>query len=183
MLSESQQASVWDLMLGRISEQTFVATFGTDPRTDEGYLPDLLAEAVRRQGADAVEAALALVFGFDLLGARYLAVLCDLMVADWHHEHEDVARALQQLADPVAVPALRHATEMDLPYREYDEARALSRKCMWALSDIRTEAAVAALESLSQSNNDVVRDLAVYHLAKVRNGEPPSRVSRRLRER
>ncbi|MEH0981448.1 HEAT repeat domain-containing protein [Micromonospora sp. CPCC 205556] len=167
-----------------MSEASFVAAFGVDPRVDEGYLPELLAEAVRRQDATLVEAALSLMFAFDLLGPRYLAVLCDLLVADWHHDHEDVARALQQLSDPAAVPALRHASELDLPYREYDDVRALSRKCMWALSDIRTEEAVAALEALSHSsNNSVVRNLAAYHLAKVRNGEPPSRVSRRLRER
>jgi HEAT repeat protein len=97
-------------------------------------------------------------------------------------ETAHVARFLQEQADPAAVPALRQAAELDLPYREYDQARALSRKCMWALSDIRNAEAIAALQSLSKSRNPVVRDLATYHLAKVRNGEPPSRVSQR-RER
>ena len=100
-------------------------------------------------------------------------------MAEWHDRHEDVARFLQELADPAAVPALRQAAELDLPYREYDAARALSRKCLWALSDVRNTEAIAALELLSRSRNPVVRDLAVYHLAKVRKGEPPSRVSQR----
>jgi hypothetical protein len=180
MLSKSQEAAVWDFLIGRMSEADLVAALGVDPWVDAEYLPELLAEAVRRHDANAVEAGLGLMFA---LGPEHVPLLCALLVADWHHKHEDIARALQQLADPAAVPALRHAAELDLPYLEYDEDRALSRKCMWALSDIRTAEAVAALESLSHSSNPVVRDLATYHLAKVRNGEPPSRVSQRFRER
>ncbi|NJC71935.1 HEAT repeat domain-containing protein [Planosporangium thailandense] len=183
MLSKSQYTAVWDFLLGRKSKADMVAALGVDPRADREFLPELLAGAMRRHDADGVEAGLGLMISFDQLGPERVPVLCDLLIADWHHKHEDVARYLQELADPAAVPALRRAAELDLPYLEYDENRALSRKCMWALSDIRTDAAVAALESLSHSDNVVVRDLAAYHLAKVRNGEPPSRVSQRFRER
>ncbi len=126
-----------------------------------------------------VEAALTLMFRFGLIAQRHVGVLCDLLIAGWRHRHEDVARALRQLSDPASVPALRRAAELDLPYLAYDEGRALSRKCRWALSDIRTEEAVAALEALSRSSNDVVRVLAHRHLVKVRNHEPPSPGSRR----
>jgi hypothetical protein len=180
MLSDSQRAAVWDLLLGRITEDELVAALDADPRTDDGYAAELLAEAVHHHDADLVEAALGLMFGFDQLGARFVPVLCELLVADWHTRHEDIARALQLLRDPAAVPALRRAAELDFPYREYDEFRALSRKCMWALIDIRTDEAVRALESLTESNDAIVRDLAAYHLAKVRNGEPPSPGSRRM---
>jgi hypothetical protein len=183
MLSKSQYTAVWDFLLGRKSKADIVAALGVDPWVETEFLTELLADAMRRRDADGVEAGLGLMTSFDQLGPERVPVLCDLLVAEWHHRHEDVARFLQELADPAAVPALHHATELDLPYLEYDENRALSRKCMWALSDIRTEEAIVALESLSQSENVVVSDLAAYHLAKVRNGEPPSRVSQRFRER
>lgn len=183
MLTESQYTAVVDFMLGRLPKAEMVVALGVDPRADVEYLPELLAEAVRRRDANAVDVGLSLTVAFEQLGPERIPVLCDLLVSDWHHSHEDVARFLQEFADPTAVPALREAAELDLPYREYDESRALSRKCMWALSDIRTSEAVAALESLSHSRNPVVRDLAAYHLAKVRNGEPPSRMSQRYRER
>ena len=179
MLSQSQYAAVRDFVLGRMSEAEIVTTLGVDPRANAEYLPELLANAMRSRDAAGVEAGLGLLAAFEQLGRQRVPMLCELLVADWHHRHEDVARFLQELADPAAVPALRQAAELDLPYREYDEARALSRRCMWALSDIRNADAIAALESLSHSRNPVVRDLAVYHLAKVRKGEPPSRVSHR----
>src|SRR4051794_13126425 len=121
MLSEPQTASVVDLVLGRIDEAEFVTAFGTDPRADAGYLPGLLVEAARRRDPDIVEAALTLMFYFDLLSDQYVRVLSDLLIVDWHQRHEDVARALQQLSDPIAVPALRQAAELDLPYFAYDE--------------------------------------------------------------
>jgi GNAT superfamily N-acetyltransferase len=141
-----------------------------------------LAEAVRRRDPDAVDALLTDTHRLDQRGPGFVALLCELLVADWHHRHEDVASTLQAFADPAAVPALRAAAELDFPYREYDEdIRALSRKCMWALSDTRTPEAVAALESLTRSSNARVRELATHHLAKVHNGQPPSRMGERFR--
>jgi hypothetical protein len=52
---------------------------------------------------------------------------------------------------------------------------------MWALSDIRDDDAVIALELLALSSSDIVRDLADRHLAKIRNSEPRSPGSRRSR--
>jgi HEAT repeat protein len=121
------------------------------------------------------------MFRFDLLSHKCVRVLSDLLIVDWHQRHEDVASALQQLSDPLAVPALRQAAELDLPYLAYDQDRALSRKCMWALSDIRTHDAAIALESLALSSNDTVRDLAVRHLAKIHNSQPRAPGSRRSR--
>jgi hypothetical protein len=101
-------------------------------------------------------------------------LLCELLVADWHHRHEDIAQTLQWIGGDESVPALRECAELDLAYRDHDDLRALSRKCLWALSDIRTPDAVAALEALTGSSIPRVRELAGYHLAKVRNGEPRS---------
>ncbi|SNT51354.1 hypothetical protein SAMN05421812_1088 [Asanoa hainanensis] len=183
MLSDSQYTVVWDFLLGTRSEADTVAVLGADPRSDAEFLPGFLADTMHRRDADGVEAGLGLMARFDQLGPERVPVLCELLVAEWHHRHEDVARLLQQLADPAAVPALHRAAELDLPYLAYDGNRALSRKCMWALSDIRTGDAIAALESLARSPDLVVRDLAAYHLAKIRNGEPPSPASRRHRDR
>lgn len=54
---------------------------------------------------------------------------------------------------PTQPPCLR-CTKRPRWILEYDEDRALSRKYMWALSHIRTEEAIAALEKLSRSSND-----------------------------
>ena len=170
-----QPDAVWDFLLGRATEADLVAAIGSDPRSDPEYLPARLAEAAHDHDADAVEAALALMDFFDQFGRRDVPLLGELLVAGWHTRHEDVAGLLQRFADPASVPALHRCAELDLPYRAHDDRRALSRKCMWALSDIRTDEAVTALEQLTQSPDATVRELAAHHLAKVRNDEPVSR--------
>ena len=152
------------------------------PFPDPEYLRSSLVEAARLHDADAVEATLGLMSRFDAFGREDVPLLGELLVVDWHTRHEDIARLLQELADPASVPALRRGAELDLPY-VVDDGRALSRRCLWALSDIRTPEAVVAIDELTLSPKATVRDLAVYHRAKVRDGEPPSRVSHRYRDR
>jgi hypothetical protein len=127
MLNESQRDLVVDLVLGRVSESEFIATLGLDPRADPAWLPGLLAEAADLQDANNIEAALTLMFRFDLLDQRHVGVLSDLLIADRHQRHEDIALALQELCNPAAVRALPRAAEMNLSYLEHDENRALSR--------------------------------------------------------
>ena len=94
--------------------------------------------------------------------------------------HEEIAGLLQWVGGDESVPALRAAAEAEFAYRDFDDSRTLTRRCVWALSDIRTPGAVAALEALAGSAVPRVRELAEYHLAKVRNGEPRSPGRRRL---
>lgn len=107
-------------------------------------------------------------------------LLCELLAAEWHTRHEEIAGLLQWVGGDESVPALRAAAEAEFAYRDFDDSRTLTRRCVWALSDIRTPGAVAALEALAGSAVPRVRELAEYHLAKVRNGEPRSPGRRRL---
>jgi hypothetical protein len=49
-------------------------------------------------------------------------------------------------------------------YLEFDEARALAVKAVWALGGIQDPAAREALESLTTSANDIVAENAVAQL-------------------
>jgi HEAT repeat protein len=167
LLTAAQRAAVVDRALGRIDDARLVTVLRVDPRVDRDAVPRWLAAAARERDGEQVDSALGVMFAFRLLDSRYVDVLCELVVADWHTGHEDMAASLQDLADPRAVPALRRAAELDLPYRDYDDdVRSLARKCMWALTDIGTAEAVGALAELARSPHPVVRKLAEHHLSK-----------------
>ena len=159
-------------------ESEVVEAIGADPRADPGLLPGLLSAYIDERDPGGVELVLTLLSRFDQYGPVIVPQMCRLLLADWHTDHEDLARDLQRFSDPRAVPALRQAAEIQLEYLSYNDGQALHRKCMWALSDIRTAEAVTALEELIRSPIEHVRELAAYHLAKVRNNEPRSPGSR-----
>lgn len=169
MLTEAQRKSVMDYYLGDIDVEEFVTVVGVDPRTDPGSPLRLIREATAARDAEALEAALGVAARHNRIGSDYVDVFCDLLGADWHTRHEDVARWLQELRDPRSVPALYRGARANFAYRDYDEVRALTRKCLWALTHIGDDSAVSAIEALAEEEDPVIRRLAEHHLAKVQH--------------
>jgi hypothetical protein len=87
-------------------------------------------------------------------------LLIELGKASWHERHENVVRALQALRPPEAVPCLERVATVKHPYLDVDEFRGLGRKCTWALGDIGTPEARAALLRLAQSDDETIAGFA-----------------------
>ncbi|MCP4309498.1 MAG: hypothetical protein GY788_32410 [bacterium] len=143
----------------------FLEEFGADDGPALGLR--LLRDAVDRRDPDDVELALIVcfVFGFS---EEHLPLLLDLSFADWHFRHEDIVWALKDYKSPEAIDALMHAAQSVPGYLEWDEARALASKAIWALSAIDGRDAERALESLVLSDHHIVADGATAQLARRR---------------
>jgi HEAT repeat protein len=126
---------------------------------------DLLRDAIDRHDPVDVELALVVCFKFGF-SHDHLEPLITLAFADWHQRHEDVAMALGRLRVPSSAAALMHLAQWVPSYLEFDEARALAVKAIWALGSIGGEEAHQALESLSQSESKVVAENALAQLQK-----------------
>ena len=114
-----------------------------------------LEAAIQAQDPDEFENALN-----DLGDGAGCGVLIQALSMDWHFRHEDVALAIQWARCADAVPALE-ARALDCPaYLAWDDNHALARKCTWALADIGTPEARAALERLADCDIAVVGELA-----------------------
>jgi hypothetical protein len=96
-------------------------------------------------------------FGFS---EDHIQPLLNLAFADWHQRHEDVAMAFQKLKAPSSVPALAHLAEWVPKYLEFDGARALSIKAIWALGAVNDASARRELEHLALSESNVVSEAA-----------------------
>lgn len=125
----------------------------------------LLRDAVERTDALDVELALVVCFRFGFSDA-HLQPLTKLAFVDWHQRHEDVAMALEDLRSPDAVDALMHLAQWVPAYLEFDDARALAVKAIWALGAINDESAHRALNSLASSECSIVAENAVGQLQK-----------------
>jgi hypothetical protein len=120
---------------------------------------DLLRDAVKRQDAVDLEMALIVCFTFGFT-MDHLDLLLQISSADWHYKHEDIVTALGQLRTAAAVDALVEATQWVPEYLEYDEARALAVKAIWALSGTPGAEAENALTLLLSSENAILRETA-----------------------
>jgi hypothetical protein len=97
-----------------------------------------LEQAIEARDADAFEVALTAAYVEGLSG-DLAGLLARALLMPWHMRHEDLARALQELKDPVAVDPLFEAAFSKHEYLEYDENFGLARKCTWALADMRLQ--------------------------------------------
>ncbi len=118
-----------------------------------------LRKAIDRCDPDGVEDALNQAFGAGLT-TDLIPTLIELVELPWHYRHEDVVSALQELKPPSAVRALRRAAVVTHAYLDYDEFFGLARKCTWALADIGTEDAKAALNDLAATENKIIAGYA-----------------------
>lgn len=94
----------------------------------------------------------------------YTLTLLDLLDANWHISEEDIVTLLESIKDPTSVDKLY---EVALNVPDYDDMRALAKKCMWALSAINTPEAVEKLRLLQQMDDVVIKENATFQLEEV----------------
>lgn len=163
MITKEGQGLVLDLALKRISEDMFFRLFPADLKLNTTFAVRELEDALIRKDAAQVECALLLTFHFGNQ-ERHAAILCKLLLEDWHHQHENIASLLQDLKDPSSIECLYQTALTHFAYLDYDEAYALAVKCIWALGDINTDDAKGKLLLLAHSDNDIIRENALEQL-------------------
>ena len=146
-----------------LSADEFLEGFGTTDGEALGL--DLLGDAVARHDPVDVELALVVCFRFGF-SDDHVPLLLTLAFADWHQRHEDVATALGKIRSPASVEALAHLAEWVPSYLDYDDARALATKAIWALGSITGDAAHQELESLARSDDSIVAESAKAQIEK-----------------
>jgi HEAT repeat protein len=144
------------------SNEQFLREFGAEDGVALGL--GLLRDATKREDPVDVELALVVCFTFGF-SDDHLQPLSALAFADWHQRHEDVASALGKLRSPASVDALAHLAQWVPAYLEFDDARALAVKAIWALGGIGGDAH-QVLTSLASSSRSTVSEAAVAQLQK-----------------
>jgi hypothetical protein len=167
VVNDDERELIWALVTipagpEPLERDGFLTAFGATDGVVLGL--DLLRDAIARQDGVDAEYALIVTFKFGLT-PEHVSLFLTLASADWHHCHEDVASALQQLRPLNAVPVLEKLTMKEFDYLAYDEGRALARKCTWALADIGTTAAREALGRLTQFSDPQIASYAARRLS------------------
>ena len=174
-MTPEQKKLIWGLVdtpqqgVVRISKEEFLQKFPSG--TENGRLATgLLTEAERGRNAEDLQAAMIVGSTFGCAPVQN-CLLCNLIEENWHHSHEDVVSALQGIGfkDQETIDALYRATQIIPAYLEYDEARALAVKAIWALGKIEKAEAVEKLKQLAKSDHLILKENAVKQLKKQRD--------------
>lgn len=122
-----------------------------------------LEEACATRSSDELFCALVIGVNFGF-AAEDREILCWLIGEDWHYSHEDVVSTLGRWPNRDTIEALFRATQWIPKSLEYDDARALAVKAIWALGKIPGIEAEAKLLTLAQSEDTILRENALKQL-------------------
>jgi hypothetical protein len=128
----------------------------------------LLEEAYSARNPDDMDCALVVGFSFGF-GPEHTTILCQLVDEDWHRSHEDAVSALDGLRTPVAIEFLFRATQWVPDYLDFDDARALAVKAIWALGNLPGPEAETKLKAIARSDHPILRMNAGEQLERRRN--------------
>lgn len=159
----------------QISLENFIKKIGV---FENGFLEDLLGqidEAIKLKNVLRLEHLIySLCLWNDCIKEKktpglelFLNKLNELLVADWHHSHEDIILLLQKISSVESLQYLYDAIELRPQYLVWDNNYAFEVKCIRALYYIGREKSFSYLERLCKHSNEVIRDMAQRQIKKM----------------
>lgn len=122
----------------------------------------LLKTIIAEQDVEGLSHALTIAYK-DGVDKDYTDILVYLLGESWHTEEENIVGLLEEAADPKSIDIL-YNTAINIP--DYDEMRALAKKCIWALWAIDTPEAIERIGFLKKSDDYIIREAATTALSK-----------------
>lgn len=120
----------------------------------------LIQENIKSKDGKGLQCTLAIIF-YDGADKDFTDLLLFLLDQKWHILEEDIVEILELIKDPKSINKL-YELAVDVP--DYDDMRALAKKCMSALSAIGTNEARERLLLLMESNDPIIRENATFQL-------------------
>ncbi len=126
----------------------------------------ILKESVKRKSSNELSCILAIIYR-DGADKDYTDILLSLLDEKWHTSEEDIVNVLEIIKDPRSINKL-YDLAINVP--NYDDMRALAKKCMWALKAINTVESFEKLKLLKKSKDPIIKENATFQL---KTSEPP----------
>ena len=154
---------------GIISSGTFIKNISIDIKSNVDFVRQEIKTAIESAGPEEIQMTLNLVW---LSGdiSKYVDLLNELLINPNHRNHQQIAKALQDLApSPTTVPFVRKALETNFDYLEYtcSDSDAIAKWFSWLLYSIGTTEAIDLMKEYSHSADEGIRNEMLYRLKKV----------------
>jgi len=123
----------------------------------------LLKENAANKNEKGLANTLAIIYN-DGADSDYTDILLQLLDEEWHISEEDIISVLELIKDPKSVEKL-YEVAINVP--DYDDMRAVAKKCIWALSAINTAEAIEKLKLLEKIDDPIIKENAAFELEHV----------------
>jgi hypothetical protein len=161
-----EEKVVNELYLGRISFEEFRSKHPELLTND--YIENEFEKAVNSKDKKVLGYLLSVLYqkGFSPELCPYLS---DLMIADWHKEHENIAMVLQfDVKCPNSVDNLIKAMEFKFDYLfDMGDYEPFVTKCMYAIGDLGTDYALKRLNDLVECDDSIISEAAKHQLERL----------------
>lgn len=97
----------------------------------------------------------------------FVNVLNELLICEWHEQHENIIMILQKIHSPLSVEYIKKAISLKPQYLNWDDNFAFEVKCIWTLGYIKTSEAQIALEQIVQDPNEILSQNAKNQLKRM----------------
>lgn len=98
---------------------------------------------------------------------KFLDILNELLISDWHYKHEDITLLLQKISSDKSIKYLYDAIELHPEYLAWDDNYSFEVKCVRAIYYIGKEKSYSYLEKLCKHSNNVIREMAQRQIKKL----------------
>ncbi|MGG6231992.1 hypothetical protein [Tenacibaculum sp. SDUM215027] len=117
----------------------------------------LFREAIENKDNDKLAFCITVCF-YDGTDNEYIDFFEEIILADWHEEHEDVVDIVRSFKDDRFTESLKEIAVKEEIYRKYDdENESTLRKCVHALKAINSPKSNQIIKELIDSGNENVR--------------------------
>jgi hypothetical protein len=166
-MTEGHKEAILKFVQQKISQAELFDQLNIEGLMITDYALSQLEDAYKNNNAVDLEYAL-LLPGLKPTLHKFTNLFCQLIIENWHHNHEDIATYLQSLALPESIDSVYNAilNADQLEYLEYNNSAAFIRKCCYVLGDINTEYSVGKLKELSNSDNEIIKNYSIHQLKK-----------------
>lgn len=97
----------------------------------------------------------------------FLSILNELLVSDWHNQHENIVLLLQKISSLESMDYLYKAIDLHPIYLSWDENYSFEVKCVRAIYYIGKEKSISYLDKLCRHQNDVIKNMAIRQIKKL----------------
>lgn len=145
-----------------ISKNALLLKIGEGINDFENELELALQKAIKEKDSEMLEYLIYSIFITpDKINLyKYVYLLNELIICDWHEQHENIAMLLQRIGDFSSAKYLKDAISLKPKYLNWDDNYAFEVKCIWALGSIKTEEVKLMLKEISLNPNKILASTA-----------------------